>query len=269
MQLVGQENNIDIINKWSTMPNFVIIQGENHSGREFMTLYFCNKFKLHYVPVKNSVKEVRALINVMSPNSNTVYHFKNFDTATLQAKNALLKVTEEPVPGNYIVITGGPQLPTLESRARRIIMEPYKLEDMVKYMDPYFSKDVNKEQLYIAGINTPAKVEYYKKYEKLQNLLTYTLDVFNKITYITPNDFIAMLGNFENRYDADKTDACLLFINMLIKLTEHKIQTNHYYSYRYILDCLLDGKKQLLRENTLNRKLLIFRIFYNIYKGVR
>lgn len=97
MQLIGQKNNIELINKWETLPNFIILQGPPHTGKTFLTTYLCDKYSLFYVEAKPSVKDIRGLIKIMKKNSNTVYHFKNFDNASLQAKNALLKITEEPV----------------------------------------------------------------------------------------------------------------------------------------------------------------------------
>lgn len=147
MQLVGQKDNLDIINTWKTMPPFTIIQGDEHTGKTYFTLYLCKHFNLHYNLISNKVDEVRSLIKTMKPNSNGLYHFDNFNTASLAAKNALLKITEEPIPGNYIVITGGPQLKTLESRARRILMAPYSETEIKDYLNPYFPDEAIKNAL--------------------------------------------------------------------------------------------------------------------------
>lgn len=265
MQLIGQKNNLELIDKWQILPNFIIIQGDKHTGKTNLVLYLCQKFGLTYVPVKKSVKEVRGLISVMKKNSNILYHFKDFDDATLQAKNALLKVTEEPVPGNYIVITGGPQLKTLESRARRILMEPYTKEEIKQYMNPFFTDDIVKDKLIVAGINTPARVNYYKKYENIQKLIEFAYDIFNKLTYMNPGIFIPMLARFEDRYDYDKIDAVMLFLQILINIVEYNVKEKHYYSYNNVLNILLDAKKSLEKEPTLKRKFLLYRVFYEIY----
>lgn len=265
MQLIGQEDNLKIINGWKTLPNFVIIQGDPHTGKTYLTLQICRIFKLHYVEVGNSVKEVRNLIDVMKPDSNTLYHFKNFESASLEAKNALLKVTEEPILGNYIIITGGPQIKTLQSRARKILMSPYSEEDMHLYMKSIYPDEELQSKLINAGINTPAKVYYYKQYEHIEPLLNFTYDVFEKITYISPEYIISMLSRFEDRYD-EGIDACMLFLTMLINLIENSIKIKRYYSYNDILNILLQGKKTLSKETTLRRKMMLFKIFYKISK---
>ena len=245
MQLIGQKSNLDIIDSWSKVPNFLIIQGDEHTGKKYLTLYLCDKFKLHYMNIKNSAKSVRELTTQMSENKNMLYHLDNFHLATAQAKNALLKVTEETPQGNYIVITGGPQIQTLESRARKLIMQPYSYEELESYMSNYYDKDKLNE-LYIAGINTPAKIEYYSKVENMNNLLEYSYEIFSKLTYITPDDFIPMIQRFEDRYD--NIDMCMLFLNMLISIIENKITKDTYYSYKNILDKLVEGKNQLRIE---------------------
>lgn len=263
MQLIGQKNNLELIEKWNSLPNFIIIQGDEHTGKSYFTLYLCNKFGLRYNKVKNGVNNVRSVIDLMGRDSKMLFHFDNFDSASIQAKNALLKITEEPVPGNYIVITGGPQIKTLESRARKIVMEPYILDEVSDFMDMHF-KTAQKNLLFDAGINTPAKIQYYKKYEHINDLLNYAYDIFNCITYIDDSHIIPMLSMFEDRYDNDSIDACLLFLNMLINIIETNIKFKKYFSYHEILHILLDAKKSLVREPTLKRKMLLFKTFNKI-----
>lgn len=264
MQLIGQENNKELIDRWKQLPNFIIIQGDKHTGKKYLTTYICKKFGLTYTPMKNSVKDIRNLLSIMARDSNTLYHFKDFDDASIQAKNALLKITEEPIPGNYIVITGGPQIKTLESRARKIIMEPYSLDDMIKYMKPKYPDEIMPIKLYQAGINSPAKVKFYEEYEKMEPLIDYAFEIFNKLTYLTPNTYIPMLQRFEDRYEPGTIDSCLLFLEMLINIIEYNIKNNTYYSYQFPLTALLNAKAALQREPTLRRKMLLYRVFYTI-----
>lgn len=264
MQLIGQKDNLELIDKWDKLPPFVIIQGDEHMGKAYLTLYLCKKFKLHYKNMNKSVSSVRNLISEMKPNSDMLYHFDNFHTASLEAKNALLKITEEPIPGNYIVITGGPQLKTLESRARRILMSPYSDEEIRSYMEAYFPERPIQDALIASGINTPAKVEYYKKYDHLEALADFAKEMVDKITAITPDIILMTLHRFENKYD--EIDAYLLFITMMINIIENKLKTKQYYSYDKILPVLLEGKKALIRQPTLKRKMLFFKMFYELYQ---
>lgn len=263
MYIIGQEHNIEIINKLENLPNFVIIQGDRHMGKSYFTLYLCNKFKLHYVALNNSVSSVRSLIKDMKPDNNVLYHFKNFDEASMQAKNALLKITEEPIPGNYIVITGGPQIKTLHSRARTILMEPFSNQELKDFMNKYYQDNEIQNKLIICGLNSPAKIQYYKDYANLINLADFAFECVDKITFIKPDNIIEIICRFENRYET--IDVVMLFLNMLINIIDYKIKNNNYYSYKYILEILIRGKKDLQREITLKRKMLLYNIFYEIY----
>ena len=97
MQLIGQKHNLEIIDKWEELPQFLIIQGGPNTGKKYLTLYLCKKFGLRYSPMKNSVKNVRQLVEYMSPDKNEVYHFDNF--AQLYKSLPLLKCgyTEDDV----------------------------------------------------------------------------------------------------------------------------------------------------------------------------
>ena len=136
-------------------------------------------------------------------------------------------------------------------------------------------------RLYMGGINSPAKLELYSRYESLESLLNYAYDIFTKLTYITPNTYVEMISRFEDRYkpiegesyvndygeevkEQLELDPCLLFYNILINLISTTINDNQYYSYKPILEILLKYKQKLLYEPTLRRKMLLFRTFYEI-----
>lgn len=263
MQLIGQKSNLEIINKWKALPNFIIIQGDRHTGKTYLTTYLCEKFGMHYVAMKNGIADIRSLLELMVEGSNAVYHFKDFDKASIQAKNALLKITEETPVGNVIIITGSSQIGTLESRAIKLVMSAYTEDEMVAYLGKYFSIDVARK-LYKAGINTPAKCMQYKDYEPIEQLLTYAFNIFETLSYISIDNLIMMLHKFEYKYDG--IDPCLLFIEMLINIIEYNItyNLNYKYSYQNVLDILVDCKEELIRDTTLNRKMLLYKTFYQI-----
>ena len=267
MYFIGQKENLEIIDKWKTLPNFLIIQGDKHTGKEYLVSYLCNKFKLYYNKLDIKVDSIRDVINNLTKGSKNVYHLKNFNEASTQAKNVLLKITEEPVEGNYFVITGGPQIKTLESRAKRLIMSPYTEEELKSYMEPYYP-DSNLQRLLIdVGINSPAKIEYYKKYDKIEGISNFAQEIFNKLTYISIEDIVYIMKRFENRYGYEKNDvdACLLFMIMLINLIEQNLKTKHYFSYQQHLNILTKSKNELIFQPTLKRKMLLYTTFYQIY----
>ena len=219
MQIIGQVSNLEIINKWDKLPNFIIIQGDIHTGKTYLVDYICEKFKVDCVKMDNSIKDVRNLVNMMSEGANVVYYFKNFDKASIQAKNALLKVTEETPMGNTIIITGNKQIPTLESRARKLVMSAYTKEDMLMFISKYYLEK-RAFDYYKAGFNTPSKVLLYKEYDGINDLLNYTYDIFDNLPVLSIDIIVYMLSRFDSRYD--KLDVVILFLDMLINIINYK-----------------------------------------------
>lgn len=263
MQIIGQKSNLEIINNWKELPQFIILQGDKHTGKNHFVMYLCEKFNLKYVKMKNGVNDVRELIKLMSPGSNTLYHFKDFDKASIQAKNALLKITEEPIEGNYIVISGRTQIRTLESRARKLVMQAYSLDEMIPYMQPYYDNVELQKDVYIAGINTPSKIQMYAKYEQIVPLLTYANKVYKNISLITNDDCVQLVSAFDSKYD--EIDAVQLFLDMLIHIIEFNMTNkNLNNSFYNILNILIQAKESIERDYTLNRKFIIYRVFNTI-----
>ena len=267
MQLIGQKDNLEIINSWEDIPRFLIIQGESDVGKDYMVNYLCDKFKLKYEYKTNAVATVRELSNQDYIKDKTLYHFKDFDTASIQAKNALLKITEEPINNMYIVITGKQQLRTIESRAKKLIMSPYTVMDIMEYVrdlnvdNNVFTEDICKK-LYQAGIDTPTKFKYYSRYENIIDLLHFAEDVVERITCIDVDELVYIVGSFENKYD--DIDVCKLFLIFLIHILENKIYTKGYYSYYEILKIIIYYQELLNKEPTLNRRMLLYRLFYTL-----
>ena len=195
MQVVGQKLNLDIIDRWKVLPNFIIIQGDRHTGKTYLTTYLCQKFKMNYVSMKIGIDDIRSLLDIMVENSNVVYHFKDFDKASIQAKNSLLKITEETPKGNSIIITGNAQIGTLESRAVKLVMSVYTEGEMLEFLSKYYTLETAK-RLYMAGINTPAKCEYYLEYKEIESVLNYAYSVFETLSYISIDAIIVMLSKF-------------------------------------------------------------------------
>lgn len=266
MQIIGQKNNLEIIDNWKALPQFMIIQGPRSYGKTALTLYLCEKFGVHYVYMKNSVESVRELIRNMGIGANTLYHFKDFDKASIQAKNALLKITEEPIMNNYICITGGKQLSTLESRARKLVMSPYTVNDIVNFSSDFMSVELA-TKLYFAGLNTPSKIFSCKGYENIENLYKCAVETFEKLTYINYEDAIRISQMFENGSREDGFNTVYIYLTLLTGLIEHNMFKLGNYSYGDILEILVNAKQEILQRNISNKKMFLYRALYLIARG--
>ena len=83
----------------------------------------------------NSISEVRETIeNAYTITDTTCYIFRNADDMKNEAKNALLKVVEEPPNNAYFIMTVqniDNMLGTIKSRGTVIKMEPYTREELL------------------------------------------------------------------------------------------------------------------------------------------
>lgn len=172
--MIGQKNNIETLIKWrlnKSVPRFIIISGSNGSGRLTLSKVILKMLEAHGVILGNSIENVRETIeNAYKVTETTFYIFRNADDMRTEAKNALLKVVEEPPNNAYFIMTVqniDNMLGTIKSRGTLIKMQPYSLKEKMEFTEDerllkYCSnigqmKDVNEQQLELA-IKTVQKV---------------------------------------------------------------------------------------------------------------
>ena len=165
--MIGQKNNIENLIKWrlnKSVPRFIILHGSNGSGRLTLAKVIMKTMNANGVILGNSIENVRETIeNAYTVTETTFYIFRNADDMRTEAKNALLKVVEEPPNNAYFIMTVqniDNMLGTIKSRGTLIKMQPYSLEEKMEFTEDkrllkYCSnigqmKDVDKTQLDLA-----------------------------------------------------------------------------------------------------------------------
>ena len=143
-------------------------------------------------------------------------------------------------------------------------MQAYSYGEVKTYMDKYYTDSKLEFRFYQAGINTPAKVELYHDYDQLENLINYAFTVFNRITFVTVDMCADVVNSFSIRYE--DIDAAILFLSFLINIIEYSIRNKQIYDYYSILEELADTKIALEKDRTINRRMAMFRLMFNLYK---
>ena len=135
---------------------------------------------------------------------------------------------------------------------------------MFDFLSKYYMGNII-PKLYMAGLNTPSKVIYYKGYENIEPLLDYAYNIYNHISALSIDVIVYMTHKFESRYEG--IDPSVLFLDMLISIINYntKNNLNYKYSFSNVLNILVDSKEILEKEPTLNRKMFLFQTFYEIY----
>lgn len=136
--MIGQKNNINTLIQWrcnKSVPRFIIISGDEGSGRLTFAKAIIKMISAKGIIMGNSIAEVRETIeNAYTITEPTCYIFRNADDMSAHAKNALLKVVEEPPNNAYFIMTVqniDNILGTIKSRGTVIKMEPYTREELL------------------------------------------------------------------------------------------------------------------------------------------
>lgn len=119
-------------------PRFVILVGEQGSGRKTMCKYFAQRLGTQIAFVSTGVEDIRQMLHTAyRVDIPTMYVIADADNMSMNAKNALLKVTEETPRNAYIIMTVEDEmntLATLRSRGRVLYMEPYTSYQLSAYV---------------------------------------------------------------------------------------------------------------------------------------
>lgn len=140
MNIIGQKKliaNIDRLIVDGNFPRYSIICGCSGSGKKLIAAYIAKKLDALFVPCELGIDAVRDVIKTsyeqMSP---IVYMWADSQKMSLGAKNAILKVTEEPPQNAYFIMTTDNTnwlLGTLLSRGTVFNMNPYTKEDLLAF----------------------------------------------------------------------------------------------------------------------------------------
>lgn len=138
--MIGQKRVIEYIDRTvDNFPSFIVIVGSKGCGKRTVAKYIASRLKASYTPCGIKVDEVREVIQTASlSKEKVVYCFEDADTMRNEAKNAMLKITEEPPRDAYFVMTvsnDGSVLDTIKSRATVIQLQPYSYLELCSYYD--------------------------------------------------------------------------------------------------------------------------------------
>lgn len=188
-KIVGQKKIINWVDNLTvdSFPHFIVLIGAKGSGKRTIAKYIADKLSAVYVECDIKVDAVRNAITLATTvETPIVYCFANSDTMRAEAKNAMLKITEEPPKNAYFILTVVDEstlLETIKSRATVIRMEPYTVKDMEELGMSMISDDFTDEQkttFQIAFLTADTPYE-------LKELFTYGKEFFTYVDLVMDN----------------------------------------------------------------------------------
>ena len=245
--MVGQKNNINTIIRWrcnKSVPRFIIIAGDIGSGRLTLAKIIIKMINAKGIIMGNSIAEVRETIeNAYTITEPTCYIFRNADDMKNEAKNALLKVVEEPPNNAYFIMTVqniDNMLGTIRSRGTVIKMEPYTMQELRSVCDDKLKLE------YCTNIG-----ELQVAHEEVQRAEDCVDDVLKALDKKSGTNLLKACTQLRTKQtETDKID-CLLFFKVFQKRLYRLYPTLdlHINDLSCVFQC-----KQELNRNTINKK---------------
>lgn len=152
--MIGQAN---LKNNFK-LNHFTILVGNKGQGKKTFVNEFIKTLDYNIVYLTSSMEDIRTLINnAYSITINTLYIIYDADNMHHNAKNAILKIAEEPPDNVYILITLSDlalTLPTIISRATIYHMDNYSQEELQEYCKHNINTDICENMLDVDLIST-------------------------------------------------------------------------------------------------------------------
>lgn len=245
--MIGQKNNIQTLVRWrcnKSVPRFIIISGNEGSGRLTLAKVIIKMINAKGIIMGNSIADVReAIENAYTITESTCYIFRNADDMKNEAKNALLKVVEEPPNNAYFIMTVqniDNMLGTIKSRGTVIKMEPYTQQELKSVCDDELKLKycINIGELQVA-------------HEDIQRTEDCVDDVLKALREKSGVRLLKACTQLKGKQtESDKID-CLLFFKVFQKQF-YKIYDCSNLSLTALRDIFVC--KQELMRNTINKK---------------
>ena len=188
--MIGQENITSVVKQQienDTFPRFSIFVGPKGSGRKTLVHVIAACMNGLFTNCDTSVDTVRNVIAEAYRLSGVtaIYFFPDADSMSLQAKNALLKITEEPPKNAYFIMTLEDEnntLDTIRSRGAIYYMDRYTPSEIVEYANTKYGEDFT--ELYRDVCETPGEVDIMHDFgvESFYDFVLRVVDNINRVS---------------------------------------------------------------------------------------
>lgn len=171
--MIGQRNlqsRIEQLIKDRTFPRFSILVGPKGSGKKTLVHWIYQQFGTGILSnigisvdaVRQSIAESYRLVG-----TSCIYLFADADNMSNAAKNALLKVTEEPPNNAYFIMTLEDEnntLETIRSRGTVFHMDRYTPDEIIEYVNTkYGSTAEDNVDIFKSICDTPGDADILAK----------------------------------------------------------------------------------------------------------
>ena len=233
MNIFGQKKLIDKIDRLignDDLPRYIIIQGPTGSGKHLIADYISRKLNALLVPCDITVDAVREIIDISyTLTEPTVYLWPDTQKMSVSAKNAVLKVTEEPPQQAYFIMTVDSttnMLNTLVSRGYVLDILPYTIDDLLEYINYKYSDMPDKTKNLIVDLasNIGDVIKFANMDIKRLNDIVDTLcNNIGNVNLANELKITTLLKFKSDDKDEDKIDPLVFMKAVMIRFSEYMI----------------------------------------------
>lgn len=271
--MIGQESNREKLKELidnNQLSRFIIIIGEEGCGKKTLGRWLAKQLNAPFVPYDNKTDSVRQVIDLAYKQTSPIFYcIENYQSMNAAARNALLKVTEEPPNSAYIImttITDADLIDTLKSRSYMIRMDSYTEQEILEYC-----RVNNLPERLVKYSSVPGDVNSFNSidYNKFE---TFVDNVWNNITKASMGNVLKLSSFFRiKESEVDNYDP-KLFINAFFSKIVDRIHANttSLEGLHNMVNCLtaLSGAKRSLersyaKQPIIDKLLLVLRA--NLY----
>lgn len=215
--MIGQSSLINRIDRQimaNTFPRFAIIVGDKGSGKKTLANHICSKLGCYKVVTDDvKVDTIRSIISQSYKTTEpTMYIIADADSMSMGAKNALLKITEEPPYNACFILTLtniDNTLDTIKSRGTVYKMLPYSADEITDYVNQKYKNQAVSRDL-IDLCDTMGDVNQIMVYN-FKEFYDYVKLVFDNIGVVSGSNAFKIGDKINLKDDLKKYDLKLFW----------------------------------------------------------
>jgi hypothetical protein len=222
-----------------------------------------NCLKVEFEPTTEVVRKmISTIYNIKEP---CVYWCEDLDTMHVNAKNSLLKVTEETPKNAYIVLhCTSNTLGTLVSRSRVLTFESYTLEDYEQYCGIQNLQMPENSEILMQCCNSLNEFSYYVQTEKFIDAYLLANKVLEYISVVSVVNAFKILKSLALKKDEEGIEPDF-FLKVLINVYIQKLGKVEFG------DIILKSSQvalQLLSNNVLSKQAIMDKWILEMVRGI-
>lgn len=182
--MIGQENLLNMLHiqlSSGRFPHFIILEGPQGGGKTLIAKHIAKQLNAVYSEIETKADAVRTMREVaITTGTKILFCIRNADNMSAEAKNSILKITEECPSNAYIcmtVVNIQSVLDTIRSRAQVYHMESYTPQQLFEYACS-ISDTLNDIEIANILCETPGEIG---------SLISYARDLYDYTSLVVDN----------------------------------------------------------------------------------